>query len=214
MSDRCTVYIDGLNLYYALLRGSRLKWLDLQALGQKLAADRYLQKVYYFTARVKKKMERERQDAYLRALGTRELVETVVGSFKMKSVWCGVDACQFDGWKKFYKPEEKRTDVNIAIQMVADAYEDNTDRFILISGDSDLVPPIQLIRRSFPEKHVRVYVPRDEELEDEERPKYSTEIRKAANSNRTLSKIMLHECSLPKEIKISGEENVVRPAFW
>ena len=46
---RC--YIDGLNLYYGMLKGTDLKWLDPVALCERLADDRP-DLVRYFTARV------------------------------------------------------------------------------------------------------------------------------------------------------------------
>ena len=53
--------------------------------------------------------------------------------------------------------EEKRTDVNIAIQMLEDAYEDRCDKLILVSGDSDLVPAVIRVRNLG--KKVLVYIP-------------------------------------------------------
>ena len=40
--------------------------------------------------------------------------------------------------------EEKRTDVRIALQIVADAYQDNCDLQIVVSADSDMIPAIEL----------------------------------------------------------------------
>ncbi len=48
------------------------------------------------------------------------------------------------------------TDVNIATQIIIDAYQDKYDMAMLISGDSDLVPPIKTIHEHF--KHKRVFV--------------------------------------------------------
>ena len=48
------------------------------------------------------------------------------------------------------------TDVNIATQIIIDAYQDRYDMAMLISGDSDLVPPIKAIHEHF--KHKRVFV--------------------------------------------------------
>jgi uncharacterized LabA/DUF88 family protein len=51
------------------------------------------------------------------------------------------------------------TDVNIATQMLIDAYQDNFDMAMLISGDSDLVPPIRAIHSLFKQKRVFVAFP-------------------------------------------------------
>ena len=44
-------------------------------------------------------------------------------------------------------PEEKKTDVNISSHMLVNAFTDRFDTAFLISGDSDLVPPIEMIRQ-------------------------------------------------------------------
>jgi uncharacterized LabA/DUF88 family protein len=56
------------------------------------------------------------------------------------------------GNRRFETVEEKRTDVNIAVSMLDDAYQDACDQFVLISGDSDLVPGVSTIRTRFPNK--------------------------------------------------------------
>ena len=40
--------------------------------------------------------------------------------------------------------EEKETDVRIATQIVADAYQKNCDAAIVVSADSDMIPAIEL----------------------------------------------------------------------
>ena len=40
---------------------------------------------------------------------------------------------------------EKMTDVNIATHLIIDAFQDRYDMAMLISGDSDLVPPIKAV---------------------------------------------------------------------
>ena len=52
--------------------------------------------------------------------------------------------------KELTVPEEKRTDVNIGIHMVDDAYQQRCDHEIVVSGDSDLVSAIKMVRQRFP----------------------------------------------------------------
>jgi 6-hydroxy-3-succinoylpyridine 3-monooxygenase len=49
------VYVDGLNLYYAALRGTPYKWLDLYALfrDKVLEAGTEVEQIRYYTAPVK-----------------------------------------------------------------------------------------------------------------------------------------------------------------
>jgi hypothetical protein len=84
------VYIDGLNLYYAALRGTTFKWLDLYSLFQNyvLSADSQVEVIRYYTAPVKGSSSDDpaspqRQHRYLRALkahlGSRvEIIQGVI----------------------------------------------------------------------------------------------------------------------------------------
>lgn len=70
---RTIIYIDGFNLYYGALKGTKFKWLDLQTLFQKLLGDHHtITEIKYFTARVSARDSDpdapNRQDAYLKAL--------------------------------------------------------------------------------------------------------------------------------------------------
>jgi len=69
-------------------------------------------------------------------------VDPAPGNFKKKNIECRVALCTFAGKKFFATQEEKRTDVNIAVYMLDDGYRNLADTFVLVSGDSDLVPPI------------------------------------------------------------------------
>ena len=59
----------------------------------------------------------------------------------------------------FLRPEEKKTDVNISVRMIKDCIQDKTDKLILVSADSDLIPPLEAIRELFPQKKLKVYFP-------------------------------------------------------
>ena len=53
-----------------------------------------------------------------------------------------------------YKSEEKGSDVNIATEMLIDAYENRYDVAVLISNDSDLKAPVYHIRKRLRKKVV------------------------------------------------------------
>lgn len=82
------------------------------------------------------------------------MVSIILGKFKNKEVACRVAACSHPGRRAFTVPAEKRTDVQIALQMLEDAYEDRCDLFVLVSGDSDLVPAVRRVLDKFPDKRV------------------------------------------------------------
>ena len=47
------------------------------------------------------------------------------------------------------KTEEKGADVNIATRLIFDIFDGDCDTAVLISNDSDLVPPIHALRERF-----------------------------------------------------------------
>ena len=66
------------------------------------------------------------------------------------------------------------TDVNIATELLTDAFQDRFDTAMLISGDSDLTSPIRTVRQVFPEKRVVVAFPPERQ---------SVELAKAASTS-------------------------------
>ena len=145
---RVIVYIDGFNLFNGLksarkdCRWPNFYWLDLQALCKCFVQPpKTLSSVKYFTARVKSDPDKtKRQNAYIDALGTLDLVEIIEGRMQAHDESCDHCHSTFKKWK------EKKTDVNIAVSMVVDAYQDNFDEAYLVTGDTDLVTPIKAVR--------------------------------------------------------------------
>ena len=131
---RSLIYIDGFNFYYGAVRGTAYKWLDLETCFRRLRLGDGIERIYYFTALVSG-AKRVRQETYLRALATTPLVQIILGKFKVKQIKCRVATCTFPGSRVFSAAEEKRTDVNIALQLLDDAYHDRAERFVIVSGD-------------------------------------------------------------------------------
>jgi len=206
---RTVVYIDGFNLYYGAVRDTpSLKWLNLERYCRLLRPHDDLRLIRYFSALIDGPTK-QNQQIYLRALTTTPLVEIILGKFKEKKVRCGVAGCAWAG-NKFYKmSEEKRTDVNIAVFMLDDAYRDLCDHFVVFSGDSDLVPALNMVRLRFPRKKITVYVPSRNPLRGA-----AVEIRTAAHTNRTLPLILLSKSQFPKQVPDGAGGFITRPAAW
>jgi 6-hydroxy-3-succinoylpyridine 3-monooxygenase len=86
---KTVVYVDGLNLYYGVLRGTKFKWLNLYELFQDHVLDSAtrVEKVRYYTAPMKRSASDDpaspgRQQKYLRALKAYlgDSIEIVQGS--------------------------------------------------------------------------------------------------------------------------------------
>jgi len=207
--SRVIVYIDGFNFYYGAVKPTpSLKWLDLERYCKLLRPHDDVQAVRYFTALVNGPTK-PNQEAYLKALATTPLVNVVLGKFKDKTVKCGVSACTYVAARRFKVPEEKRTDVNIAISMLDDSYQDMCDHLILFSGDSDLVPAINLVRLRFPAKKVTVYVPSRDPTRGA-----AVELRLAASKHRDLPLSLLAKAQFPDAIPDGAGGTINRPAAW
>lgn len=160
---RVTFYIDGFNFYFGLKR-SKIKdpewkkfyWIDIVKLFNSfLGENQVLEKVIYFTAAPLSPQKNSRQSAFLNAnkLINGDKFEIVRGKYMEKHFFCPY--CNAD----ITRPEEKKTDVNISIRMIDDCVMNNTDIAVLVSADSDLVPPMELIQKRFPNVGIKVYFP-------------------------------------------------------
>lgn len=158
MAIRTKVYIDGFNLYHSIdeLRPKKphLKWVNLWGLSNSLLrAEERLVGVEYFSAFKKTNIDRlKRHEQYVEALKYHN-VSTHMGKFKKKKHRCRNCNQSYIGW------EEKETDVHIAVKIVEDAFTNQFDKAIIITADTDLMPPIESVRSFFPEKDAVVIAP-------------------------------------------------------
>lgn len=154
--ERTIVYVDGFNLYFGMLEAGfdNCKWLDLRKLMNNfLKPEQNLVDIKYFTSRVGNNPDKQkRQATYIEALESIG-IKIIYGRYQVNDVEC--HRCGHI-WRE---PNEKMTDVNIATQIIIDAYQDKYETAILISGDSDLVPPIKSVHENFKNKRVAVFFP-------------------------------------------------------
>ena len=153
---RTRVYVDGYNLYYACLRRSRHKWLNVHALAAALMPRNTIDKTRYFTARVSARPsdpdQPQRQQTYFRALNTVPEMEIHFGHFLTHTVTMPEAAAWHAGKYRpisVIKTEEKGSDVNLATHLLMDAFDDLFDVAVIISNDSDLKEPIAQVRQRF-----------------------------------------------------------------
>ena len=110
-------------------------------------------RLFYYTASPLNPEKSSRQSAFLNAnkLINGDRFEVVRGKYLDKQIQC--PNCHY----AISRPEEKKTDVNISVRMIADCVLDATDTIVLVSADSDLVPPLEFIQKQYPEKRIKVY---------------------------------------------------------
>lgn len=144
-------YVDGFNLYFGALRGTPSKWLNIKGLLELIFPRCHFIKIKYFTAKVTARpsdpQQPVRQQLFLRALASLPEVELYFGHFLTHEVSMPLVAPPSGGpaFARVFKTEEKGSDVNLAVQLLHDAHRKQFDQAIVISGDSDLLMPIQLV---------------------------------------------------------------------
>lgn len=164
---RTRVYVDGYNLYYACLKRSPYKWLNIHALAATLLPRNEIEKVRYFTAQVSARPhdpdQPQRQQTYFRALGTIPEIELHFGHFLTHEVRMP-DAAAWNAGRyravRVIKTEEKGSDVNLATHLLMDAVDNLFEVAIIVSNDSDLKEPIAQVRNRFG-KTIGLLSPRD-----------------------------------------------------
>jgi uncharacterized LabA/DUF88 family protein len=202
MNKRVAVYIDGYNLYFGLKtkKYEKYKWLDLQKLAQCfLLENQDLICLKYFTSYITyNNPSRKRQIVYIEALQEIGTMQLFLGEYKKQDIICAV--CK----EKFHKYNEKMTDVNIATQMILDAATDKFDTAILVSGDTDLIPPVKAIINNFGKKVIVAFPPGRE----------NKNLKKNANGSFIIGEDRLRNSQLPATIKKKDGYILTKTIEW
>ena len=149
------MYIDGFNFYYGLKQSPKWRkyyWLDIVKLFETfMRPNQELVAIKYFSARPSNIEQSRRQNAFFQANNENPKFHLILGKYLRKEITC------FKCGNIIHTHEEKETDVRIATQIVADAYEKNSDVSIIVSADSDMIPAIELVLQT--KQKVFVYFP-------------------------------------------------------
>ena len=202
-AHRVAVYVDGFNLYFGMRERykSRFYWLNIAELAARLVNPSHtVVATKYFTARVGSPPDKaDRQRIYLAALDTVAGISLYYGRYDVRPRKCGL--CK--GVERV--ANEKMTDVQLACQMLCDAQADLFDTAIIVSGDSDLVPPIEAIRRCFPDKRVLVAFPP---------ARISKHLSQVAHAWFTIGRVRLRKSQFPDRVQKPNGNFITKPAHW
>jgi NYN domain len=145
------VYVDGFNLWYGCLQGTRYQWLDIGAFCRRLLPENPINRIRYFTSRVAARPGApngpEQQNAYLRALQTVPDLSVHLGGFQSLRARLPLAGLDPDDpvIVEVIKTQEKGSDVNLATFMLLDAFRQESDIAVVISNDSDLKEPVRVL---------------------------------------------------------------------
>ncbi len=208
---RTIVYIDGYNWYHAIFKHRpEWKWLNIQSFFEAMRPDEDILLVKFFTAIVdEEKLDsdaRERHIKYVDALKTLLKVRVILGKFQDREVTCRAN-CKL----KYKVPEEKKTDVNIAVEILSDAFKGNCDSMVVVSGDSDAQPPLQWVKANCSGIKISVYIPA---LIQEQALRRLDFYRRMGVTAKFLPLTDLKSHQLPNLVKLGGGNVSMRPTVW
>ena len=201
--EKIITYVDGFNLYFGLKskEWKRYYWLNLAKLSENLLKpDQTLVKTKYFTARISSPPNKvKRQGTFIEALMTLKNIDIFYGKYQSNFHEC--QRCK----AIFETPNEKMTDVNIATELLSDAFENLYDTALLVSADSDLVAPIRKVLSLFPKKRIICVFPPD---------RFSKELAKISSNHFTIGRRTLANSIFPDEVVKPGGFILKKPAKW
>jgi len=141
MRKRISIYIDGANFVYGL-KTLNPKYsdyhFDFENFIRKIIGDNDLIDIFYYNASLKQDVNPRRFKEQQKLLARLRKIT------KFKVVLCKRQ-------KRFNKDDEeyytiKGDDINLALDMLNDAWENKYDKAILISGDGDFAPLVKYVK--------------------------------------------------------------------
>ena len=216
---KTVVYIDGYNLYYGLLRRSQHKWLDLYALFQDhvLDASADVLEIRYYTAPVLQRMSddplsSQRQRQYLQALRKMHpnKVKIIEGRMVKKTPYLrlvkSLPVAPDVSLVQVMDFTEKKTDVNLAADMMEGAWTGAFEQAVLCTNDTDLEAAVASIKRCHPHLRVGLVAP----VKDNKRP-ISKDLSVLVDWVKKLSSLHVAAAQLPDKIP---HTSIHKPNEW
>lgn len=214
------VYVDGYNLYYGLLRKTSYKWLNLFSLFKDHVLDESadLVEVRYYTAPVLGRMSDDpkspqRQRIYLQALRKAypdhiTIIEgKILASTPHQRLVKPIQEAPHLQMVQVYDFNEKKTDVNLASDMIAGAWTGAYEQAVLCSNDSDLEGALATIRRHHPHLRIGLVAP----ITSHDHRHISRDLAQFADWTKILNPSHLAKAQLPDKIPHTA---IRKPSSW
>ncbi|MDR1996795.1 MAG: NYN domain-containing protein [Candidatus Margulisbacteria bacterium] len=221
--QRISFFIDGYNLFYGLksLKKQNYKWLNIKKLSEYLINPNAeeIAIIHYFTTKViipadiqelpenirqprmtGFKTKQANQEQYLSALRTLPNVNIHYGKYKNKIYQC--PKCH----QSYAQPTEKITDVNISVQALLGAHNNEYDTAYFITGDTDIAPAMQAVGNSSFNKLVKVAFPPNRKND------YIKNL--LPNSYRQIKEKTILKCLFAPKVKTNTGYEIICPQQW
>lgn len=203
-----------------LLRKTTLKWLDLFALFRDHVLDPGVEliQVRYYTAPVLGRMcdspeSPQRQRRYLQALRKMyprqiaiiegKILATTPFQRLVKPIAEAPDLQMV----QVYDFNEKKTNVNLAADLIAGAWIGAYDQAVVCSNDTDLEAALATVRQYHPSIRLGVVAP----IPGDDHRRISTDLSRHAHWSKPLSPVHLKNAQLPERIPHSA---LSKPGTW
>lgn len=196
-------YIDGFNLYFGLkkMKWQRYYWMDVDTLSVNLLKKhQLLAKTHYFTSRITNNPDKQRrQNTFLEALKAVGL-KPIYGKYRHNPYTC------FRSNSVHMIPQEKMTDVAIAVQLLSDGYANKYDTALIISGDVDLLPAVKHVKQCLIGKRIIMAFP-PMRANDEFKPPIT-------DGNYHIDERICRKSQLPDIVEREDGFELKRPVAW
>ena len=134
--DKVNIYMDGSNLYHSLRDRIGRTDLDFLAFARKLAGERRLQRIYYYSAPLNQSRNPDAyraQQQFFEHLRQTDYLELRLGRLVYSDERGG-------------PPQEKGVDIKLATEMVSQGIRRHYDVAVLVSGDTDFCDALQIVK--------------------------------------------------------------------
>ncbi len=228
---KVNVYIDGFNFYYGAVKGTSYKWLNLRAFCEQSLPGHTVHRIKYFTAQVSARAndpdQPVRQQTYWRALRTLERFYIHKGNFRERKKTLPLHSddplAPPPPQMKFVEAlvsEEKGSDVNLATELLSDAFRNDFEAAVIISDDSDLISPIKAVRQHM-QLQVAVLNPQLE-FDSRGKKRYRKDLAHAATAGKPetqwfyqhIDRSLLTTCQFPDPIVDKDGRPIRKPQTW
>lgn len=229
---KINVYIDGFNFYYGAVKGTPYKWLDLRKFCERSLPEHTIHRIKYFTALVNARPadpdQPNRQQVYWRALETLDRFTIYKGTFKERRKRRPLHADDPLAppppemrFVEVLDSEEKGSDVNLAVELLIDAFRSDFEAAVVVSDDSDLISPIQTVRRHL-KLQVGVLNPQSERDSRTGRRRYRKDLERAVTAGKEetrwfykhIDRSLLAACQFPDPVIDKDGRHIRKPSSW